>query len=265
MNPQDAIINALQNSMNEEPGNILRNKILKSAADGTDTVYIPRQRYTTIRTLLIAAIIASLTITTAFAAGLPGFIRGWYTDTMTVSEYEVGYMPHLDLDDITDNSRFAIITIGDVVVRENENPIRLNLLQEAQDILAAPLLVPTCTENEKEPVVIKEWRTNKRSFVEIDYFNGDVLSYTNGRYVISLKNPGVFRLLQIYVGDEHVTFDLTEGFKETKVNGYEAFWIEGNVNGLYWVQDRILVGLLPLHDISRDQAMKIAESLVPMQ
>jgi hypothetical protein len=265
MNPQDAIINALQNSMNAEPGTILRNRIFKSAADGTDTAYIPRRRYITARTLLAAAIITSFAITTAFATGVPGFIRSWYADNMTVSEYETGYLPYLDPDDVIEKGFFAVITIGGVVVTQHEVPIKLDSLKEAQDILTAPLLVPTCPENEKEPMIINEWRTNNRSLVEVTYIDGDFLSYNNGRYVLSLNNPGVFRIIQIFVGDEHVTFDLTEGFTETKVNNYEAFWIEGNINGLYWVQDGVLVGLFPLYDVDKNQAMKIAESLVPMR
>ena len=269
MAPQDAIISALQNSMIAEPGDNLRCRVFKSAADGTDAAYTPKHRRITARTLVAAAIIASFAMTTAFAAGLPGFIRSWYADTMTVSEYEAGYLPHLDPDEVIEKGYFAVLTIDGVVatLMQPDVPIILNSLKEAQDFLAAPLLVPTCPENEKEPAIINGWSMNIGPIVNITYLNGDVISNNNGRYVINLNSPGIYRLSQIYVGDKHLAFDLTVEFTETTVNNYEAFWIEDKINGdfLYWVQDGILVGLIPLGDIDRDQTMKIAESLALMQ
>jgi len=253
----DTIINNLKSTMNAEPDDSLKERILKNATAGSSVIYMPKRRNKTTRTLLIAAVLVVLTITTAFATGLPGYIRSRDAGNLTINEYQRGYLPNADPADI---DRFGMLTIGDLTVEDYTQVLTLESLEEARDTLDTPLLIPAHLENNEVPVDVRLFETSAGTRVVTLYM--DAYRDEDGDLKLNdWNNQSFFNLGQIYVGDEKVIFDIVDGFTDVKVNGHDAVWIGGYNGTLSWIQDGIYLQLQP-YRLDWEYVLKIAESLV---
>jgi hypothetical protein len=257
MKPYDSIVFDLRNSMRDEPGDNLRGRILESAASEPVAPHNTKRRRA-VRPVLAAVIIAALTATSVFAATtLPGFIRSLTAGDMTVNQFQRGalheiYVVHEDI--------FGVFTIG----RDILNPMsygykNLDSLEEAQKVLGAPLLIPTHLEDGETPYRIRKGWHNLGESIIVDYCYWFIEEETGGPVFPGGK---FFTLAQTYVGDKQVTFDVDDSMRAMTIKGYEAVWL-GN-GGLYWIQDSVLVQLLPC-GLDRDYVIRIAEGLRAME
>jgi len=262
MESHDAIINDLKNCMNSKPDNSLKNRVLKSATTESSAVYIPRRRKKIARTLLIAAIIAGLTITTALATPLPGFIGSYIAGMLTVNEYEAGHLPNVDP---SDTNRVGVITIDGVIIDffagdRSELP-EMESPRAAQEMYGIPVLVPTYLENNEVACFVKIDEHN--AGISIATYYADAYPYFCDVYKVDtfrFNTPGFFILSQLYVGEQDMVLDVIGEASKYSINGYDAIWTGGANGGLNWIQDGFFVQLYVL-DISKEYAISIAESL----
>jgi len=233
----------------------------------------------TVRTaLLIAAVVASLSITALatdvipeLADTLQGIVKRIQNEGFVATEYEQDMFPH----DIAGQELWAVMSVDDTIKEHFVFEI-LDSLEEAQEILGVPLLVPTYLENGEEPHIIRKGSNTTGTMIDIYYFYG-YIEQTTG-VSVSLGNGAFFILAQEYVGDKKVIIDFVpndyrEHIIETKINGVEAIWMPGDqvdeVDGnerngaLMWIQNGVYIFLGPC-DLDFDYVLKIAESLAPM-
>jgi len=233
---------------------------------GIKTRISEKSKSKTLRTsIFIAAVVASLTVTALAANVLPGFIKSLQAGEITTNEYESGMLPHQGVDP----NSWGVKTIGEVI--QNDHVIeKLDSLYEAQELLGAPLLVPTYLEYGEEPLIIRNISSATGNMADIYYFYG-YIEQPSGVIV----NPGgaFFILNQEYVGDQSVIWDIDTGIlgksSEVKINDFDAIWVEGSKdsrqNGtLYWIQNGVYISIAPC-DLDFDYVIKIAESLAPLE
>ncbi|MDR2570890.1 MAG: DUF4367 domain-containing protein [Oscillospiraceae bacterium] len=213
-----------------------------------------------IKYFLVAAIIASLTITTALAVDLPGYIMSLTAGNLIVSRYERGHLPYLDPEVIIKKNLIGVFTIDGVVIEDHEY-IKLDSLEAAHEVLGVPLFVPSYLENNEVPTIIRKATHTFGNSVEV-YYGYDI--YNQEHDIITNRTNAFFILAQTYVGEGDVTFDVFGDFVKVMINDYEAIMYGKSNTSLYWIQDGIFIQLLP-SGLNSDYVIKIAESLIPMQ
>jgi hypothetical protein len=143
----------------------------------------------------------------------------------------------------------------------------LSSLEEAQDILGAPLFVPTYLENGEVPALT--WKVNSSPSTIGNHYYVGYYDPIKNVMVSGERHYGSFHLYQTNAGYTDIPLDSTSNYTETTVNGHKAVWFDGRGfsehNGsLQWIQNGIHVRLNPI-DLDFEYVMKIAESLRPLE
>ncbi|MCL2224473.1 MAG: hypothetical protein FWB96_05860 [Defluviitaleaceae bacterium] len=276
MKHYDSIIQDLQNSMREIPSSGLREKILASAAHtAPEPPTASALRRITARPLLVAAIIIALTITTAFAAYLPEFVRRINAGNMTVTQYEPGQLPLIEpaLFSMSESGDGIVVFRIDGVTHSDGNTeyagyAVFDSLEAARETFG-PFLLPTYFRYGEisRRITVLSHANGQPDTLVIPFH--DTLNWYRG----TVSN---FILWQTYIGDSGVYFDTDREVVEFSVNGHDAIWNDN----LHWVQDGFLITLSPPRIVNRDRdldcgfpevtidreyALRIAESLQPMR
>jgi len=252
MNNHEKFIYHNLNSLQENPDITLRDKILTNAAENVAPPTYKRR--IGMRSVLIAAVIAIATTTTAFAYGeeLVGVIRRITSGNMTAEQVEdpipgpgLGYTMYYDVINPVEGFDMNVIENGPF-----EKFLSLEETKEnASFVVNAPLFLP-------EDVVLVDVGINQSAHHAILTYYKEFPNYNPDTSEYRYPNHRYLSIFQIYVGpDAYLDIKTTYPLDTVMVGDIEAFlldrteiiWSPENepftIPNLLWIKDGIFYNM----------------------